>query len=304
METTHLNQNPRTDRAGLVTQVSALISAVLASTCCWLPLLLLAFGVSGGAMAGTFEAWRPVLLPVTFALLGVAFYFTYRKPKTAIAGTGADCCAMPAANAGEESCCPTGNAKGLTLKKVNKAMLWVVTAFVLAFAFFPNYVGYLFGSGDTLAARDDLDKVAVAIEGMTCEACAVNIEDSLRKVPGVVATEVNYQRHEALIGVAKDAQPPREAILAAIDGAGNYRGRFTDQAQWTLTLNGMTCQACAEGIQAALAGLPGVSGVSVSYEQGQATVTAALSLDEKALRKTVSDAGYKVTSADQKRKEQ
>ena len=65
---------PRLD-AGVIAQIGALASAVVASACCWLPLLLIAVGVSGGALAATFEAWRPVLLPVTFVLLGLAFYF-------------------------------------------------------------------------------------------------------------------------------------------------------------------------------------------------------------------------------------
>lgn len=62
---------------------------------------------------------------------------------------------------------PAG-AKGFTAKRLNKVMLWVVTAFVLAFAFFPNYGGFLIaGGGDTLAARDDLEKVVVKIDGMS-----------------------------------------------------------------------------------------------------------------------------------------
>ena len=72
--------------AEVLAQAGALTSAVISSACCWLPLLLLAFGVSGGALSATFEAWRPVLLPVTFMLLGIAFFLTYRKPKKAAQG--------------------------------------------------------------------------------------------------------------------------------------------------------------------------------------------------------------------------
>jgi copper chaperone CopZ len=288
--------------AGVVAQFGALASAVVASACCWLPLLLIAVGVSGGALSATFEAWRPVLLPVTFVLLGAAFYFTYRKPKvlaatsagTAAAGEG--CCSVPEQGAAG-TCCPPENAKGVTLKKVNKVMLWVVTVFVLAFAFFPNYVGYLLAGGDTLAARTDLGKVVVKIDGMTCEACAANIENALRKVPGVAAAEVSYERREAVVGVPKDSQPPREAILAAVAGAGNYQGRFADHAQWTLAIEGMTCEGCATRLQAALTKVPGVTSASVSYEEGRARVTAGSSVSEETLRKTVSEAGYTVTSA-------
>ena len=176
-------------------------------------------------------------------------------------------------------------------------MLWVVTAFVLAFAFFPNYVGYLLGGGDTLAARSDLDKVVVKIEGMTCEACAASIGNGLRSVPGVAAAEVSYEKEEALVGIAKATPAPREAILKAISKAGNYTGRFTDQVRWTLAVEGMTCEGCAAGLQAKLGKIPGVSNPSVSYEQGQAVVTADPSVVTETLREAVSEAGYTVTSA-------
>lgn len=304
METTKLNQNLRTERIRVVAQVGALISAILASTCCWLPLLLITVGVSGGTLAGKFEVMRPVLLPVTCALLGLAFYFTYRKPKKVASsgtGTGASgnvCRSVPELGT-VEACCPPGNARGLTLKKVNKVMLWVVTVFVLAFAFFPNYVGYLLGGG-TLAARNDLGKVVVEVEGMTCEACAVAIEDSLRNVAGVVAAEVDYGKRHAIVGVPQGSEPPLDAILSAVADAGNYQGRFADQAQWTLAIEGMTCEGCATGLQAALAKVSGVSGATVSYEDRQARISATSSVSEEALRKVVSGAGYTLKSAERR----
>lgn len=288
--------------AAIIAQIGALASAVVASACCWLPLLLVAVGVSGGALAATFEAWRPVLLPVTLLLLGVAFYFTYRRPRVALSAglhsgpSGDDYCCVPEAGT-VEACCPPGSTRGMTLKRVNKAMLWVVTAFVLAFAFFPNYVGYLLGGSDTLAMRNDLDKVVVDIEGMTCEACAASIEDSLRKVPGVAAAEVNYEKRQAVIGLPRGSQPPLEAILSAIAHAGNYHGRIAEQVQWTLAIEGMTCEGCASGLQAALYRVPGVTAASVSYEEKRAVVTTTPPVSEEVLRNAVSQAGYSVKSA-------
>lgn len=288
---------------GLLAQVGALASAIVASACCWLPLLLIAVGVSGGAVSATFEAWRPVLLPVTFALLGLAYYFTYRKPRPAAqpaggtAAGGNACCAVPATESNAEACCPPAGGRISTLKRVNKVMLWVVTVFVLAFAFFPNYVGYLLGGGDTLAARNDLDKVVVKVEGMTCEACAASIENALRNVPGVAAAEVGYEKGEAVVGIAKGTPVPREPILNAISLAGDYTVRFTEQVQWTLAIEGMTCEACAVGLQAKLAKVPGVSNASVSYEEGYALVTADPSVATETFRRAVSEAGYTLTSA-------
>jgi copper chaperone CopZ len=153
---------------------------------------------------------------VTFLLLGTAFYFTYRSSKApaAVAADAAD------------SCCPPENTRGIGRKKVNKAIRWAVTVFVLAFALFPNYVGYLLGGDGTLAARDDLDKVAVQIDGMTCEACAAGIEDAIRKVPGVAAAEVTYEKRQAVVGYPRGARISPQAILDAIDAAGPYTGSF------------------------------------------------------------------------------
>lgn len=198
---------------GLWATGGSLISAVLSSACCWLPLLLLAFGIAGGTLSATFAAWRPVLLPVTFLLLGVAFYFTYRRPKalaTVVTGHGS-------ASADGEACCPV-SSKGVAFKKLNKGMLWVATVFVLAFAFFPNYVGNLLGGGNMSAPRQNLDTLVVEIEGMTCEACAATVEKALASVPGVAGVEVSYEERQAV--VVAEPTVSEEALKRAVMDAG------------------------------------------------------------------------------------
>jgi copper chaperone CopZ len=299
------NPSPAASRpnAGSIAQVGALTSAVISSTCCWLPLLLLTFGISGGAVAAAFEPWRPVLLPLTFALLSAAFYLTYKKPKApATAGIPSSTSdqarrAAPGREA-DPACCPPDGGQGLTIRKFNKSALWVVTAFVLAFAFFPNYAGRVLGGGrDSLAGRDDLEKVVVQIDGMTCEACAVSIEKSLLSIPGVAAAEVNYAKGEAIVGVASGAEAPREAILGAVASAGDFTGRFVNQVRWKLAIQGMTCESCATSLSATLAKLPDVSGVSVNYERKEAEIVAGATLTEDRLRQAVTDAGFGVASA-------
>ncbi len=77
---------------GLWASAGAMASAILSSACCWLPLLLLAFGLSAGGMASFLEAYRPYLLGVTALLLGSGFYLTYfRKKKCGPDGS----CAVP-----------------------------------------------------------------------------------------------------------------------------------------------------------------------------------------------------------------
>lgn len=61
------------------------IGALLASTCCIGPLLLLSLGVSG-AWIGTLTAlapYQPLFLLLTFGFLAAGFWTVYHKPKVA-----------------------------------------------------------------------------------------------------------------------------------------------------------------------------------------------------------------------------
>jgi len=69
-----------------------------------------------------FEAWRPYLLGITFALLAAAFYFTYRK---------------------REVVCADGTCKVSSAPRWNKLLLWIATVVVILFAAFPYYSGPL-----------------------------------------------------------------------------------------------------------------------------------------------------------------
>jgi copper chaperone CopZ len=210
MKTTKSFPGIQTSKAGAVAQVGALLSAILASACCWLPLLFIAFGVSGGTLAVRFEAFRPVLLPLTFALLSLAFYLTYRRPRAVATGSK-----------GEESCgCPPERSKGFAIKKLNKIMLWVVTAFVLAFAFFPNYVGFVLGAGESTSTPPRTEQIewVLVIEGMTCQGCAAHLQSELRKISGVAEAEVDYEQGTAVVVATPDVTESK--LKRAVEAAG------------------------------------------------------------------------------------
>lgn len=210
MKANGTGQDRATSKAGAISQAVAMLSAMLASACCWLPPLLITSGISGGSLAAKFEASRPVLLPVTLALLSLAFYFTCRKPKVAAV----------AASSGEESCgCPPERSKWVTIRKLNRTMFWVVTVFVLAFAFFPNYAGFFLAGDDTVQARADTERVEwrMAIKGMTCRACAARIQTELAKVSGVSGAKVDYGQASAAVTAAPEVNetPLRMAVEVA-----------------------------------------------------------------------------------------
>lgn len=57
------------------------------------------------------------------------------------------------------------------------------------------------------------------VEGMTCDACAANIETSVGKIEGVLAVEASYKDGRAVVTYDADKVKPA-AIEAVVDGLG------------------------------------------------------------------------------------
>lgn len=286
-------------RGEIIAKIGTVVSAILASACCWLPLVLLAVGVSGAGIAATLEAYRPLFIVVTFGFLGAAFFFTYRPRKVA-AEVEQDCCATETAERG--SCCQPTSGGRFNMMALNKVMLWVVTALAVGFLFFPSYVGVLFGTNDAAAVTEDMNQAVFQIEGMTCEGCATTVAQAIRQVPNVVVAEVSYEKQQAIIGVANDQPVPEQEILTALKQAG-YNGELVPQEatvndddptikpanmnegaepisgdqrenvrETVVNIDGMTCEGCATAVVEALRSVPSISSAHVDYKTGRATI--------------------------------
>lgn len=103
------------DRRRNVAAAGSVIGAVLASSCCIGPLVLITLGASGAWIGNltALKAYQPVFVPLTIAFLALGFWQVYRKPKL-------DCedgsyCANP------------------TSDRMIKSVLWIATVLV-AFA--------------------------------------------------------------------------------------------------------------------------------------------------------------------------
>ncbi|MGH6926601.1 MAG: mercuric transporter MerT family protein [Propylenella sp.] len=83
----------RGDAGGLLA-AGGLIGAVLASSCCILPLAFVMLGVSGVWIGGltALAPYQPLFLAVAFAAIARGFWLAYRRPQAACA-SGA--CATP-----------------------------------------------------------------------------------------------------------------------------------------------------------------------------------------------------------------
>lgn len=86
------------------------------------------------------EAYRPILLVVTFAVLGFAFYLTYRPRATV-----------------------TGHRS--LMMSFNKVMLWMATGVVLVSVCFPQMTTDLFATQDEFTS--DMRRTVMTVEGMT-----------------------------------------------------------------------------------------------------------------------------------------
>lgn len=188
----------------LLAVVGSVISAVVASACCWMPLLLIGVGASAAGVSAVFERARPVFLVAAFGLLGLGFFFAYGRREGCVPG-GA--CAVP-------------NPR---LKRFNRVMLWGSAVVVTAFAFFPSYAGLLLAESSEAVPAQGLAQsptLTLGIEGMSCEACAVHIEKGLKAVPGVRSATVAYADKAASVSIDPDSPPSRDALAKAVEDAG------------------------------------------------------------------------------------
>lgn len=97
----------------VTTFAGVIAAAILASSCCIGPLILAGLGIGSVGAFPSLGKYRPIFMIVTFAFLGMAFYFTYRKNKVA------------------NVCCET---KIIWTKKI---ILWVITAVASGLLLFP-----------------------------------------------------------------------------------------------------------------------------------------------------------------------
>ncbi len=182
--------------------VGSLVAGVLASACCIGPLLLGALGLGSLGLGAALAPLRPWFLGVTAVFLALGFYFAYRPQRA-------------------ETCAPRQPCAAPASRRGQRIGLWVVTAATVALASYPSWGARLtkHASAGTIQATNAL--VVLDVQGMTCSACAGEIEGELRKVPGVVQADVNFTSRRAEIRLL-DKMPGVEPLIAAVEKAGYH----------------------------------------------------------------------------------
>lgn len=183
-------------RASSWTLAGGVFAAVVASLCCIGPVVALSLGLGSFAAATFFAEWRSLFLLLTFALLGVAWFMAYRRPK---AGCDDATCARPPG-------------------KAMRISLWLGTLIALVAAAYPWLASSLHGAAPAVTASAG-EQLSVSIPSMDCAACAKSIEASLQRASGVLQARVNYDSKKAEI-VFDPAATSGEKLLAQIDSTG------------------------------------------------------------------------------------
>jgi copper chaperone CopZ len=234
----------------------AVVVAVLASSCCWAPLLLAGLGAGGAGFASTLGPYRPYLMGLTFAFLAGAWYFTLRKRPAEVAvaaagstETGDTCCV-------KETCCAPAAGR-----RRNILLLSGVTAFALAMLAFPQISGVLAGSGSSTSALDaaagPVESATLAIQGMTCEACEGHLRDVLLEVPGVVAAEADYRTGSAQVRL-QQGRVSTDQLKQAVAKTG-YRVTSVTRHSAALPDASQPLTAAATGLKTVLLGIEGMT---------------------------------------------
>ena len=103
--------------------------------------------------------------------------------------------------------------------------------------------------------------ITIPVSGMTCANCAMNIERTLKKLPGISAAAVNFASEQA--GVTfDDTSVTVSEIVGAINKAGFAAHTFSTE----FPVTGMTCANCAMNIERTLKKkVAGVVDASVNF---------------------------------------
>ncbi len=182
----------------------SIFSAILASSCCIIPLILLALSLIGLGSLGlsgistTVGNIKWFLMPI--AILGLGYsYFKYFKEKKESVSCGCE----------------------MVSKKTNLTLLGISTILVFSFLTFSLYP-YLLAKEKSLSTNPlatNLKQTHLKVEGMTCATCTFTVEKTLESVPGVRKVWVGLKEKKAIV----DYNPQivrEEKLVEAINKVG------------------------------------------------------------------------------------
>jgi Cu+-exporting ATPase len=131
------------------------------------------------------------------------------------------------------------------------------------------------------------------IEGMSCAACALNVERALNRKDGIKQANVNFA-----FGTAQVEFDPTKINAATLVETVRDAGYDAATATTALAITGMTCAACVARVEKALTKVNGVISASVNLATNKATITYIPGVATVAdFKDAVEMAGYSVVEA-------
>lgn len=116
----------------------SVLGALLASSCCILPLALFSLGIGGAWMSHltALEAYQPIFVALTLLPLAGGFYSAYRRPRRSCRANAS----------GNDDQCGTGGYCGTRLAdRISKIALWSATLLVTLALTWPYLAPRLLG---------------------------------------------------------------------------------------------------------------------------------------------------------------
>jgi Cu+-exporting ATPase len=133
-------------------------------------------------------------------------------------------------------------------------------------------------------------KTTLIVHGMSCAACEAKVRQALLALPGVSEAIVNVT--SGRVSISHDPMTLLDTLADTI-GALGYQ---VEDAELSLTVEGMSCAGCVAKIESAVKGVPGVTDVAVSLGTGTARIRGyAGALEKRPVLEAINALGYKAS---------
>ncbi|MDM7255667.1 MAG: heavy metal translocating P-type ATPase, partial [Paracoccus sp. (in: a-proteobacteria)] len=123
------------------------------------------------------------------------------------------------------------------------------------------------------------------VSGISCASCASRVEKALSALPGITDLSVNPVTRRARLRLDG-------ATLSQVRDALDQAGYPVELATTRLTIDGMSCGACAARIAKGLQAMPDIAAADVNLATRSASITHAPGLSAAELAKRVTSMGY------------
>jgi mercuric ion binding protein len=195
------------------------IAALLASTCCLGPLVLVALGFSGAWIGNlmVLEPYRPIFIGVALVALFLAYRRIFRPIHTRYKRANRARSARCRRPAVFTRCC-----SGSWL-----LWWWSLSVFPTSrhsstdseFAMKKLLAAFAFATVMTAPAWATPQTVTLSVPGMTCPACPITVKHALTQVDGVTRIDMRFERREAIV-TFDNAKTTVQALTQATKNAG------------------------------------------------------------------------------------